>query len=349
MPGTSGAQPASPATGVKGREPLFQPGRFSKLVVLMLIGIVPPVAITGFAFGAGATSAAIFGALVPLVNMLKSGTRVSVSASFAVILMAPIAIASGINPLAGAALMGATCLIVGTSAGWGLQSGLSMVPLAVGYLLISPPVINGQSVDRSSLPYMLGVTAIMAISAVIPVLGVQLLMRGKHLPSAPRNNLVDTVEYAVIISVLSAAATFVLLEWQLGPDSFWLLLTLLVVVQVGPQATIKKTFDRTWGTVLGAAVAAVLVMLIPSTTVLMLLGLVSMLLTLNFIGTSRYWLYAACLTPTIVLTSGASNMEITAEQRVLYTLIGAALALVAFAISFAVRRIMKGSHGHSTA
>ncbi len=76
------------------------------------------------------------------------------------------------------------------------------------------------------------------------------------------------------------------------------------------------------------------------------IGMLMLLVAFNFIGSTRYWLYIACMTPTIVLTSGAPAAASTDVARVSYTLIGAALAIVAFAISH-VFRTYKASRSHS--
>lgn len=312
------------------------------MAIFVLVAAAPPLIAVGLIFGFPAAEAAVFGVLIAFLNMIMGGTRLALAAAVGVILFTPVSLACGTTPLAGAAIMAVVCLAVGTSAGWGLQRGLTMVPLASAYLLISPPSIDGHAPEPSSTAYLLSVTAVMGISTLLPLAALSFLMRDRVAPRPTGNSRADSIEYAVIISALTAIATGAVLALRPGPNSFWLVLTLLAIVQVGPQATLRKTVSRSGGTLLGAAIAVVLGILIPNSTAILVFGLIALLLTLTFAGGSSYWLYTACLTPTIIMLSGASAAESVAEARVIYTLIGAGLALVAFSIALVVRRF--GAH-----
>ncbi len=332
----------TPTSAASPRKPLLQPDRLRKMAIFVLVAAAPPLIAVGLIFGFPAAEAAVFGVLIAFLNMIMGGTRLALAAAVGVILFTPVSLACGTTPLAGAAIMAVVCLAVGTSAGWGLQRGLTMVPLAIAYLLISPPSIDGHAPEPSSTAYLLSVTAVMGISTLLPLAALSFLMRDRVAPRPTGNSRADSIEYAVIISALTAIATGAVLALRPGPNSFWLVLTLLAIVQVGPQATLRKTVSRSGGTLLGAAVAVVLVILIPNSTAILVFGLIALLLTLTFAGGSSYWLYTACLTPTIIMLSGASAAESVAEARVIYTLIGAGLALVAFSIALVVRRF--GAH-----
>ena len=344
MPGAADPTNTSPSEPAPHRhEALFRPAVFKLAAGILVVTVVPPLTIVILLFGKDAATTAVFGVLVGMVNIVLAGRNTALAASFALIIMAPISVMAGLNPVTGAAVMAITCLAIGVSAGWGLQRGLSMLPLGIAFLIISPPAVSNTATDRISTPYLLTVTAIVAISTLIPVAVLAFLLRHKELPKPQPNNKADSIEYAIIISVTTAVAMFAVLTIDPSPYSFWLLLTLIAVVQVGPQATFRKTFQRASGTVIGGALAAVIVILIPNSTVLFIIGMLTLLAALNFIGGTRYWLYTACMTPTIVLTSGAPAAASTDAARVAYTLIGAALAVVAFAIS-RVGRTYKSSH-----
>ncbi len=107
------------------------------------------------------------------------------------------------------------------------------------------------------------------------------------------------------------------------------MLTLLVVVQVGQQDTVIKTIHRAGGTVIGG-VAAVALVTWANEPVIVVVGF------LLFVGCAAasmggpYWLYAAFLTPVVVLTTGSfSDVASRDIQRVGYTLAGSILALAA--------------------
>ena len=151
--------------------------------VVLLVTVVPVLTIVILLFGSGAATTAIFGVLVGMLNIVLGGRNTAFAASFALIIMAPISVMAGLNPVTGAAVMAISCLAIGASAGWGLQRGLSMLLLAIAFLIISPLTVSNTPTDRISTPYLLTVVAIMAISSLIPVIVLTFLLRHKELPS----------------------------------------------------------------------------------------------------------------------------------------------------------------------
>ena len=153
----------------------------------------------------------------------------------------------------------------------------------------------------------------------------------------------DTYVYTVIITVLCTATTFAILAFR--PDSYgaWLLVTILVVTEVGHEDTFRHTVGRVIGILVGLVLAAVLVGLISSEIVAIGLGLVLMMIALVIRFGPHYWLYLAFLTPIEILISAgsAANVPITEVARLVYTVIGAALVLLASAIAILWARYRK--------
>ncbi len=330
---------ASPSVAETKRSPT---ATLAKIIALVLASITPPVILVALLFSPAAAGAVILPAMVGILGVLMGSPRVGLMASCLMILVGPVAIISGQVAVTGAAIMGLTCIGVGVAAGWGLERALSMIPMTMAFLMFNPPSILDGSFDRTSSTYLSTVMLILAIGSLWSTAVLTLMTRKATLPKPPPNTRTDTIEYLTIITVLCSGATFVLLTLR-PPDAFWLILTLLVVVQVGHQTTLRRTVERVGGTVLGAAIATVVVSVVHAPWILTLVAILCVLGTLYFATGPRYWLYISFLTPTIVLSAGAGAAVSTAEARIAYTVIGGALAMIAIGISGLLR-----NSGHNT-
>jgi len=247
-------------------------------------------------------------------------------------------------PVAGAGLMAVMCGGVGVSAAWGLHRGMMLIPLFLACVMIAPPVWGSVPVDRNATDYLVWAMVIWGGGALWAALVFPLLLRKmKPVPREP-NTRGDTIVYTTIITVLCTLSTLAVLIWRPGSNGAWLIVTLLVITEVGHVDTLKRTTSRVVGTVVGVAVAAVVASLTTNQTALIGIGLVLMVIGLVIRIGPRYWLYMAFMTPAIVLFSSTSGagVEITDAQRLLDTLVGAALVLLASAIT-----VWCGGHGIS--
>ena len=114
------------------------------------------------------------------------------------------------------------------------------------------------------------------------------------------------------------------------------MLTLLAVTQFGADAHLKRTLGRVAGTIAGVVIAAVVASLTGSETVLVAIGLVLLVITaVIMLGPHSYVLYSIFITPTVVLFTSASIADVPATdaQRLGFTLIAAALILLASGIT----------------
>lgn len=135
--------------------------------------------------------------------------------------------------------------------------------------------------------------------------------------------------HAMRVAVAAALGTAAYLLWAI-PHGVWIPLTVLIVLQPHLGATLNKALHRTGGTLLGALVAGVLVILLHDTAGIDGAILACFFLTLLFFR-RRYWIAVAFLTPLIImllsLLVGHPWIEII--ERIGNTLAGAAVALVA--------------------
>lgn len=132
----------------------------------------------------------------------------------------------------------------------------------------------------------------------------------------------------VAITVGAAAALATYLELHHG---YWITITTYLLLQPSRAATTTRAVQRGLGTVLGAMIAAGIAWMVRDPLVMMaiivvLAGTGASVLQLN------YALYSLFITPTFVLLAEVHTQDFTlVEVRIVYTLIGGALAFVASA------------------
>lgn len=137
------------------------------------------------------------------------------------------------------------------------------------------------------------------------------------------------LRHALRVAVTAAAGTALYLLLRV-PHGIWIPLTVLIVLQPQVGATLSKAFQRTGGTLVGAAIAALLVFLFHGTVMLDAAILACLFLTL-LLFRNRYWLAVAFLTPLIILLLNLMTHQPWTDivNRVGDTLAGAVLALLA--------------------
>ena len=150
-----------------------------------------------------------------------------------------------------------------------------------------------------------------------------------------RDNLTirsDIFRHSLRVSI--AAITGYILSYllMLG-HSYWILLTIIVILKPAYSLTKKRNYQRVLGTVAGALAGLVVLYFIKDNTVLFFIMLLLMMGTYSFIRTN-YLLAVICMTPYILLLfhlldSGQFKTIIT--DRIIDTAIG---SVIAFAANF---------------
>ena len=135
--------------------------------------------------------------------------------------------------------------------------------------------------------------------------------------------------HALRVATASALATAVYRIWHI-PHGIWIPLTVLIVLQPQLGATLSKALQRTGGTVLGAILAGILVLMFHQTPGVDFAILTCFFLTLLFLR-RHYWVAAVFLTPLIILLLSLLVHHPWSDiiERILNTLAGAGLALAA--------------------
>ena len=304
-------------------------------VVAVVLLCVPFVVFTLINHQVAVSSWAVFAGLTGLMNYIHGGRAIGYLTVGLMAALAPISVVVGAVPLTGAALMALMCGGLGVSAlcrAAAEHDARSRCTCACE--MIAPPAWGDAPVDRGSTSYLLWTMLIWGGGALWAVLVFPPLLRKmKPVPREP-NTRGDTIVYAATLTVLCTLSTLAVLIWWPGSNGAWLIVTLLVITQAGARSPVKRTVERIVGTVIGVVAAAVLAAPWTGETVLIGIGLVLLVIALTIRIGPNFWLFTAVITPAFVLfTSVSSDVATSAEQRVVDTLVGAALVLLASGIT----------------
>ena len=309
-------------------------------LVAILVLIVPFAVFSVISGQVEASSWAMMGGVVALLN-LRSGMAIALLSVGLLTALTPVAIVSGAVPVSGAGLMAIMCFGVGLSAARGLHRGMLLIPMFLAFMIIAPPAWSGHTVNRTTTSYLLWIMLFLGGGALWAALVFPSVLRKLKIPSPPSEPpwaQGDTLVYAVTITVLCSASTLGVLIWRPGSNGAWLVLTLLAVTQLGSDQSVKRTFHRVAGTIVGVAIAGIVASVSGSEAVLLAIGLVLLLITaVIMLGPHSYFLFSVFITPTVVLFTSTSLADVptTDVQRLVFTLIGCALLLVASGITLA--------------
>lgn len=136
--------------------------------------------------------------------------------------------------------------------------------------------------------------------------------------------------HALRVAALTGAGTGLIVQYNLLGHGIWLPMTALVVLQPDYGGTLNRALQRSVGTVVGSIIASILLVTLRGT--LAFEAAVMVLLFATFFLIRRHYGQAiAFLTPLIILLVGFSGPNPWQDliARVLFTLLGAAAALIA--------------------
>ncbi|WP_395092236.1 FUSC family membrane protein [Vaginella massiliensis] len=137
--------------------------------------------------------------------------------------------------------------------------------------------------------------------------------------------------HAIRLTVTALLGYLITLFFLHSHYSYWLIMTILVIMKPGFSVTKKRNYQRIQGTILGGIIGIGIVKFIDNHTVVFGLMILLMLLNYTFIR-HRYVIGTMFLTSFLMLSltiiSGKNSIEII-EERLLDTLIGGFLAFAA--------------------
>ncbi len=202
--------------------------------------------------------------------------------------------------------------------GW--SSASTMLPLSLGFLIAQPP-------DVQTLAHSVPLTGVVAILGVLWGTGIsRLFTKNAPAPKFTPEPLRLSVFYGLILGLLTGAAAWCVVHFQLGHAGGWIILTIVIVMQPYLSDTLTKGFNRAVGTILGFGIAMVIGALTANVPVLYAIAEIAFMLALYaMLSGKKYWHFVTWLTVGIVLLQGAStSVERTAEYRLAATVVAGA-------------------------
>ena len=140
----------------------------------------------------------------------------------------------------------------------------------------------------------------------------------------------DIFRHALRVSI-AATCGYWLAHWLRLGHSYWILLTIIVILKPTYSLTKKRNYQRVLGTLTGGFAGVLILYLVKDRTALFLIMLVLMMATYSFIRTN-YLLAVLCLTPYVLLLFNLLNngqVKIILTDRVLDTVLGSGIAFAA--------------------
>lgn len=221
------------------------------------------------------------------------------------------------SPVAIVALMVVTCLAAGLASR--VSAGVfGVAPIAVAVLALNP---QGATVLQTGV--------VMAAMGAFVVLVVRLAKVHVEVKPVPHG---VALRHAIVMAAACGAATALAVHYE-WTRSYWLVMTLAIVLRPYARESLVRNRDRVLGTVAGAVLAGMLSPLPRGWQ--MLLAAICMALMLSYVMLKNYLLQVTFMTPMTVflVSSGSMNDTLAVDrQRLLYTVIactaGGVLALL---------------------
>ena len=142
----------------------------------------------------------------------------------------------------------------------------------------------------------------------------------------------DSLTFRHAIRMALACLTgFILSKLVLhGQHTYWLLITIIFVLKPAFSLTRERNRQRIWGTVIGGIIGVAVLVFINNTNVLFALMFTFMLITYSF-QRHKYMIAVIFMTPYILILFHFMHVGLVevAEERVLDTIVGSIIALIA--------------------
>jgi len=144
-------------------------------------------------------------------------------------------------------------------------------------------------------------------------------------------------KYSLRLAVICLVGFFVGKMFSLGHNSYWIILTILVIMKPGFSSTKTRNYERVVGTLIGGVLGAIILMLVKDETARFIILMLFMLMTYSVIR-FKYVLGVIFMTPFILILfsflNTGNNITVIASERIVDTLIGSFLAFVSSYVLF---------------
>ena len=330
----------SQGTAATKPSPPSRTKQFGWQLLLTAVALWLPIIAGRIVLGAPAMTMLLFGTLAGLISTIAGGRKVGSAAAITFVLAAPVALIAGQDPIAGTCVMALASLLIGGAAYYKRYSGFNIILVGILFVVTSPAALAAQlDGGLGQNEYLLKILIGTAICGFWPVIVVPFLHGVMNVPIEATFEKQDTVRYAVALAVLVSITTLFALTWGKDTHGVWLPLTLIMVMQVEPGTAPHRTTQRMYGTVAGALVAAVLATYLHGPWALGVIMAITTLGLIFTVGREPYARFVFFLTVLVLMGVSAGEPPIDATfERILYTLLGCAIALGAYYAKLALTK-----------
>ena len=149
----------------------------------------------------------------------------------------------------------------------------------------------------------------------------------------------DLRRFTIVLVCLVFFGTLAAKLWLPGGHAWWVVLTILVVLQPGVAGTSRRTFHRVLGTVAGGLIGALLVYVIGINSATTAIGVFVAVLSGIAYVKAPYWVFAFFLTAALMCLSFTPETVMHGyAERAGFTLLAAAVTVLVLKISAMVLR-----------
>ncbi|MCD2264117.1 FUSC family protein [Dietzia aurantiaca] len=327
MTSTTGAIPQS-STG--------KPDTRIAVAALAAILVLAPIVVLDLSSWKSNGSLWYLGMLPALMGLFAGRRLAFAAAALTPVIVGISLLLRDLPPVVGAAYMLLLGVATGLSArrGWHVMMSFA-APLAalalIGDMHVALP--SGRYSADASPESILMAMVVLLIGGVWTATFGAFAINKVHVtpPEAVPNR--TSLYFAAAMGGLVALTSFIALTW-LPPNSWWIVLTMYVVVQPYYASAITRVSQRVVGTLVGSTAAAVVVVAFHHLPGL-IAALAAVLTILAAWANLRlpYWVFVTFLTPAVVLQTAGGTHDVAQAiaDRALYTLVGSGLAIVVMA------------------
>lgn len=325
------------------------------LIVFLVLLLLAPMITLSFSPWHDNSSLWYLG-MLPTAIGLFSSIRLGISAAFLTPVLMFVALMLHGDVWPGTIFMTLIAIATGFGALRGWHMMLSFAGPLTAYALIGNlnVTVGTETFAASSSLEHTGIAALFILGGGIwTVLIGQILVRRFNLKSPPTVPFHTAGFFAAALGILVGVGTFICINWLTpdSPDSWWLILTVFVVVQPYYTDSTKRVAARVAGTLCGAIAATILVTIFQG--IPQLISMLALLLTVLAAWANLkkpYWVFVSFLTPAVVLQTAGGTEQIFESilARSAYTIIGAIASIIVLFIGhWYIKRNSQFAHNPS--
>ncbi len=140
-------------------------------------------------------------------------------------------------------------------------------------------------------------------------------------------------KHAVRVSLVCLVGYITAKTIAIGHHSYWVLLTIIVILKPGFSLSKQRNFQRLTGTIAGGVIGILVLMLIKDKTFEFIVLIIFMMGTYSFLRLN-YVVSVIFMTPYVLILFKFLGVGMVVEERIIDTLIGSTIALIASYVIF---------------